>query len=207
MATGVNVEDIVLFLIEHAADDLGITQLTKLVYLADVEHQQLYGTPLSAARWQYHTYGPFTPSIYTAAESLEEKEHIVCTVRSSYKAGGKGYAAAERRHPTPDRLSPRGVRVLSTVLERFGHLSLPQIKREAYATATMREATQGEILDLSHEPRRLLGKRVPALAAFLRRAPDPIVRDIGDAAASAREDLEILDEFGGLRREANRELV
>jgi uncharacterized phage-associated protein len=207
MASSVDFEDIVLFLIENAPGELSITQLTKLVYLADVEHQQLYGEPLSDVRWQYYNYGPFTPSIYKVTESLEEKEQIVCTVRPAYEEVSRGYLAAGRRRPATDRLSPRAVRVLSIVLEQFGHLSVPQIKRVAYATATMRGAKQGEFLDLSREPQRSLGSKVPGLSAFLRRAPDPIVRDIGDAAASAREDLEILEEFGGLRSAANRELA
>lgn len=39
MASGVDIEDITLYLIENAPGDLSITQLTKLVYLADIEHQ------------------------------------------------------------------------------------------------------------------------------------------------------------------------
>lgn len=167
----------------------------------------MYGVPLSNARWQYYNYGPFTPSIYTATESLEENEQIICTIRPSYEKLSGEYLAIGGQVPSADRLSPRAARVLSTVLDRFGHLSVPQIKRVAYATATMQGAKQGEFLDLSREPRRSLGSKVPGLATFLRRAPDPIVRDVGDGKESAREDLELLDEFGKLRRAANRELV
>jgi uncharacterized phage-associated protein len=207
MVNAVDFEDIILYLIENAPSELSITQLMKLAYLTDIEHQQLYGEPLSNARWQYHNYGPFTPSMYAATESLEEKERITCTVRPGYEEVSREYSATGHQTPSGDRLSPRAVRVLSTVLEQFGRLSVPEIKRVAYATATMRGAKQGEFLDLSHEPRRSLGSKIPGLAAFLQRAPAPIVRDIGDPSASAREDLEILSEFGDLRRAANRELV
>lgn len=207
MANSVDFEDIVLYLIENAPGELSITQLIKLAYLADVQHQQLYGEPLSNARWQYYNYGPFTPSMYAATESLEEKEKITYTVRPGYEGVSRKYSPTWRGTGSADRLPPRAVRVLSIVREQFVHLSLQEIKQIAYATVTMQGAKQDEFLDLSHEPRRSLGSKVPGLTAFLRRAPAPIVRDTGDPSASAQEDSEILGEFGDLRRAANRELV
>ncbi len=71
----------------------------------------------------------------------------------------------------------------------------------------MPDATDGEFASHPCAPRRSLGGKVPGLDAFLARAPTPIVRERGDAAASAGEDRTIVNEFAGLRRAANRELV
>lgn len=209
MADGVDFEDIILYLIEHAPGELSIAQLTKLAYLAEVEHQQLYGEPLSGVSWQLYTYGPFTPSVYAATELLEERGQIACAIRPAYQEMGRNFSAKDRptRDEVLERLPPRALRVLSSVIEQMGHLTVPEIERVAYATATMRRAKQGEWLDFSHEPSRSLGSKVPGLAAFLRRAPAPNVRDLGDASESAAEDREILSEFQDLRRAANGELV
>lgn len=206
MVARAHIEDIILFLVDQSHDELSITKLMKLVYLADVEHQQLYGEPLSGVRWHFYHYGPFTRSVYEAAESLEEKGQLTCLIQPAFDEKGMSFASADNLESVVGRLSPRARRVLSNVLGRWGHLSVQQIKQVAYETITMREATRGDLLDLSREPRRSLSSKIPGLATFRDRAPTPIVRDIGDAEASAAEDRDILSEFAGLRHAANREL-
>jgi hypothetical protein len=207
MGDKADLEDIVMFLVGQTDGELSITKLMKLVFLADVEHQQLYGESLTGADWVYHLFGPFTSAVYDAAASLEEKDVIVCTIRPALDGIGRRFAPADRRSPvaTPS-MNPKAQRALANVLRRYGSLTVQQIKQVAYDTATMRHARRGERLALSSEPRRTLGAQVPGLAAFVGRAPSPVVRDVGDPDESAAEDAAILGELDHLRREANREL-
>ncbi|MBA3414401.1 MAG: hypothetical protein H0U10_04145 [Chloroflexia bacterium] len=75
------------------------------------------------------------------------------------------------------------------------------------------EATNGETTGSSaeHRPRprpRLLGlRRIPRLGAILERAPHPAAVERGSPQASADEDIRILDELAGLRRDANCDLA
>jgi hypothetical protein len=50
-------------------------------------------------------------------------------------------------------------------------------------------------------------RRLPSLGAFLESAPQPAPVERGSPRASADEDIRILDELAGLRRDANRELA
>lgn len=207
MRDGVELEDVILFLVGQTDGELSITKLMKLVFLADVEHQQLYGEPLTDAKWVYHHFGPFTATVYDAATSLEDNDVVVCTIRPAVDGRGRRFAPADRRSPVVTPLmTPKARRVLSNVLRRYESMTVQQIKQIAHDTATMRHAARGDRLDLSCEPRRNLGAQIPGLAAFVGQAPTPVVRDIGDPEASAAEDAAILGELDNLRREANREL-
>jgi hypothetical protein len=104
----------------------------------------------------------------------------------------------------------RARKALMLTLQQYGHLSVSQINEAAYNTESMRAAKPGDCLDLKLERRESLIKDPAVLAsltAFKQRAPAPVIQDKGDPAASAAEDLALLDELGTLRREANRELT
>jgi uncharacterized phage-associated protein len=209
VAQPVNLGDIVLFIAAQAPAPLGITQVMKLVYLADVEHTRLYGEPLTGVTWTWHHHGPFTRAVYDAVETLDEEgvvsdEIVVSGMdRRRNVAPVAGEAAAEAARA---RLNPRAIRALARVLERYGRLPLHALKQAAYETAPMRAARPGDRLDLSQEPRRSLESTHPPLAEFLERAPQPDRRTWGDPAEAAAEDEAILRDLAPLRRDANREL-
>lgn len=209
MADRLDPELAILFVIDRSEAAIPITKLMTLLFLADVEHQQLYGEPLTDIPWVYHHYGAFSEAVYDAASSLHSQGLIEVMVQREYHQMGKKFRTAEgTRRQIQDRLSSlsaRACRVLNQVLQRYGNLEVWQLKQESYQTATMKHAAKNERLDLSHEPRRGGAVRVPGVAQFLAKAPAPIIRDIGDPESSAQEDLQILDELGTLRRTANRE--
>ncbi len=209
MTKAADLRDIVLFLVGYAPAPLGITQLMKLVYLADTEHVRLYGEPLTNATWTWYHHGPFTPAVYDAVETLGEEgvvddEIIVSGTERRRSVAATG--ATQAVDAALDRLNPRACRVLRHVLERYGRLSLPRLKQVAYGTAPMRAAQPGGRLDLTLEPRRSLAASHPPLADFLRRAPGPDRRHWGDPAAAAAEDMAIMRDLERWRSEANQEL-
>lgn len=209
MTKAADLRDIVLFLVGHAPAPLGITQLMKLVYLADTEHVRLYGEPLTNVTWTWHHHGPFTPAVYDAVETLGEEgvvdDEVVVSGTERRRSVAPG-AATQAVDAALDRLSPRACRVLRHVLARYGHLSLPRLKQVAYETAPMRAAQPGDRLDLSLEPRRNLAASYSPLADFLRRAPGPDRRHWGDPAVAAAEDTAIMRDLQRWRSEANQEI-
>lgn len=196
-------KDVVRFFTDNIPEGFPVTKLMKLVFLADVEHQQLYGEPLTNASWTFYTYGPFTRSVYEAAEALEEEGVVVCDIRPAYAGVEHRYARSEANQGATVEQSPRARRALFQVLDRYGRMTVQQIKTVAYATETMRDAKRGARLDLSREPRPYLIDH-PDLAAFVASAPAPDIRSWGDPTASAAEDMAIMREMAPLRREANR---
>lgn len=204
MPTPARLDDALFFLVHQAPGSLGITQVMKLLFLADVEHVRLYGEPMTGIDWTWHNYGPFSPAVYHAVEALDEQgrlhAELVIDGRHSVRSGASPEAAAEPVLP------PQAERALTRVLHRYGSLPLAALKRAAYETETMRQSAPGHRLDLSREPRRSLAGVVPGLAALLQRTPLPEAVERGDPDASAAEDLAIMDDLAALRREANREL-
>ncbi len=206
MVDRMGLDNIILFFVVQANGELPVTKLMKLAFLADIEHQQLYGEPLSNENWTYYQYGPYTQNLYASTEALESEGFIACTIRPAFTRIGKNYSPAKSEAEAETRLeklSPKALRALANVLKRYGHLTVDQIKRAAYETKTMQSARPGERLNLSVEPRRASISKDSRLEAFMKRAPTPIVRNVGDSRASKEEDLAILDELGQLRREAN----
>ena len=205
MSTPANLEESVLFLVQHAPAPLGITKVMKLLFLADVEHMQLYGEPLTDVVWIWHHHGPFSATVYGAVEELDEADRVHDVLfldgRRTVLPDSEGNEAIAQT-----RLSVRARRALTRVLDRFGGQPLAVLKQAAYATETMRRASPGQRLDLSPERRPPLADSVPGLAALLERTPPPDNEEWGDPAMSAAEDLEIMRAFSGLRREANREI-
>lgn len=195
--------DVVRYFADNVTDGLPITKLMKLVFLADVEHQQLYGEPLTPASWTYYDYGPFTRAVYQATEELEEEGVILCEIRPVYAGTERRFAKSDGIGPSGVDLPPRARRSLHQVLERYGHMTVQQIKAVAYATETMRDARRGARLDLSVEPRPYEVHH-PDLDVFLATAPRPNIQSYGDPAASAAEDVAIMRELAPLRRQANR---
>jgi len=196
-------KDVVRFFADHIADGLPITKLMKLVFLADIEHQQLYGEPLTTASWTFYDYGPFTRAVYQATEALEEEGVVLCEIRPVYAGAERRYGKSDGIGPADREWHPRANRALNQVLEKYGHMTVSQIKTVAYATETMRDAKRGARLDLSREPRPYEFSH-PDLDAFLATAPPPDIRSYGDPAASAAEDLAIMRGLAPLRRAANR---
>lgn len=199
-------EDVVLFLVAHAPAPLGITQVMKLVYLADVEHMRLYGAPLTDSEWIWYHYGPFTRAVYEAVEDLDEAELIHDEITVSGVDRQRSIASADDpvvARETKGQLSPRAYRALTRTLQRYGNLPLHALERVAYETTPMRVARQGERLDLSKEPP--VFTPIPGVADFLKRAPSPDLREWGDPEVSAAEDIALLSEFSALRREATQE--
>jgi uncharacterized phage-associated protein len=196
----VPLRDLIFFLIQESPRDLSITKLMKLVFLAEVEHVQLYGERLCDIDWTWYNYGPFSQSVYGAVESLDA-EGLIQDVLMTQQHSVRNLDMPEVDIPTA--IGARHRYTAKRVLSRYGHLSLHAIKQVAYATETMRHAEQGERLDLMQETRRSVVDSDPALALLLQQAGEPDMRSWGEPEDSAAEDLEIMEELSGWREAAN----
>lgn len=193
-------KDIVFFIVQESPYEIGITKLMKLVFLADIEHVQLYGERLCDIDWAWYIFGPFSPCVYAAVETLDTEGFVHdalvvnhCAIEPSDVAARTQESMLEARHRY----------TLRRVLSRYGHLTLSAIKQVAYATQTMLQAEPNSTLDVLQEPRRSLADSSAALSTLLERTSEPDNRSWGNSEESASEDLEILKELAEQRRAAN----
>lgn len=203
MPISASLEDIVLFIVEESPQEVGITKLMKLAFLADVEYAQLFGDRLCDIDWTWYDHGPFSRRLYQAVESLDERGSIrdlPLIDRRLIRPSDSSESKQGRSLAPPQRYA------LRRVLDRYGTLTLTAIKQVAYATQTMRLAEPGNALNVLQEPRRSLVDAIPALSTLIEQSPEPDTRSWGDPEESAAEDLAILKEFSALRREANGEI-
>ncbi len=184
--------EIVFFLVHESLREIGITRLMKLVFLADVEHVQQYGERLCDIDWTWYNFGPFSPGVYDAVESLGAEGIVHDLLMTDDRAITPSDVPGVTHAST---LEPRHRYSLRRVLARYGSLSLAEIEKVVDATETMREFEPGGRLSVSREPRRSLSESTPALSSLLERTSEPDTRSWGNPDESAAEDRAILKEF------------
>lgn len=195
-----SLKSVIFFLIDQSSYEIGITKLMKLVFLADVEHVQLYGERLCDIDWTWYNYGPFSRRVYDSIEALDSEGYVQDVLTT--ERGSVGRSSMPTMAPS-HVLGARHRYTLRRVLDRYGSLSVSAIKQVAYATETMRQAEPGMQLDVMQEPHRSLTASNSALSSLLERSGEPDTRSWGNAAESADEDMELLEELSTLRNTAN----
>lgn len=197
----------VLYFVERIEDSIEVTKLMKLLFLADVEHQQLYGEPLTDIPWSYLHHGAFSQVVYKASAALTSAGLVEVTMQQwsgeTRTLFRKAHGAGSQIQGRLSNLGQRPLRAMAQVVERYGHMPVWQIKRASYETMTMADAVRNDRLDLAREPRHGGTSQVPGIAAFMATAPAIVQRDVGNSGQSEQEDMQILEELGSLRRTAN----
>lgn len=203
MSTNTALDNVVIFLVHNTPGDLTITKMMKLVFLADVEHAQLYGVPLCDLKWTWYDFGAFSPVVYSAVEALDEQGMIADVLKHESR---HIVPAHEEPEGLTEVFSPRQIRVLTRIIQKYGDMSLTQLKATAYESETMKRSNPDMSLDVQYEPRTGTARASRRVAELRARAPEPNREEWGDPEASAIEDELILKEFASLRDEANRDL-
>lgn len=196
----VAVRDVVLFLVRSFGRSLGRTELMKLVYLADCEHQRVTGSSLTGLRYTRDKLGPVNYAIVEAANELSVEGLI----------GHQSYETMRNRTRIAHRIRPAGVHApvdlsadeeitLLAVIEAMRNHGPDEIIKSAYATSPMQHILAQEA-ELGEE---LRGVRVPMedirrqrtrfsmaeLKETLRKA-DLTIREMTDEALQEYEDLD-----------------
>lgn len=139
----------VLYLIQHAKRRIGKTDLLKLVYLADVEYVRRTGQQLTRATWKRDSFGPV--DYHTVSDSATHlRDRGLITIEVNERMSGDDTHQYVPIPGTSMELSEEWKQTADFVIERYSHLSLPQIKDVAYHTEPMLPGpSRGEELDMS----------------------------------------------------------
>jgi len=126
----------------------GLTKLTKLVYLADVYHYDLFGERLTNVPFIHYYYGTWAPDLDQTLHELYEaailKEEVVPT-RSGYYATVPKPSISQ----TAIELPESAFQVLEMVIEDWGTASLDEVVEFTKRTLPFLNTPFGEPIDFS----------------------------------------------------------
>lgn len=147
------------FFAQRLPGSLGVTQLLKLAYLADLHAREYLGRPITGYRYTFYRHGPFDRRLYATVDELSRRRWVR-TERQSL-LGGKSKRAVIDAGPDEDLgFTPAEARILEFVTRTYGRLALDELLRRVYDTEPMKAARKDgpvpmELAD--HRARSALG--------------------------------------------------
>ena len=150
-------EAVILNVLQGVKGAVPVTKLAKLVYLADYVHFQHYGSTITGFQYQWDRYGPNAVghAIVSEAEELALKGWVLYWERENSYGGTTKNFQLTAGDDIPS-LSPEVRMVVDDVLHRYGSLSVQAITAESKETASFRQASQYDLLEME--------QRFPALS-------------------------------------------
>lgn len=161
---------------------LGVTQLVKLVYLADLAFAGQHGDTLTGVSWRFHHFGPWSERV---AESIDQAATRWSLVPVEYERADDGslstrWTRSEALRLEDERALPATVR---QTIDRHlaANADLPALLRHVYDTPPMRRAKPGETLVFERrlppsepdEPRIIKQKKLAQMRQSLRERARP----------------------------------
>jgi hypothetical protein len=107
---------------------LSASKIMKLVYLVDVYHLQLYGEPLTSARYRYWNYGAFSIDV---AQSLDElyAEGLISERVVKTRKGHDAFVPTPNVPEAMIRLPQSGWRAIEQVIQDWGDKTTDEVVR------------------------------------------------------------------------------
>ena len=100
-------------------EPISTRKIMKLTYLVDVYHFQLYGKPLTDARYYHWNYGVFSTEVYRSLEELYA-QGIIQDRRIQTKTGHEAILPTPKVPKAQILLSHTGMQALKQVVEDWG---------------------------------------------------------------------------------------
>jgi uncharacterized phage-associated protein len=141
-------EDTITFLVSKAPKTLTRTALLKLLYLADLRSYEQRQQPLTALGWIWHFFGPFSPSVYDALNTMDANDEIQVEVRPTAYGNPEYRLTRGSRAGYYQVLSAKDQAILQETLDEFGRFAAQRLRDFSYQTLPMLEVVQrGDELD------------------------------------------------------------
>ena len=126
---------------QRAPGSLGVTQLLKLAYLADLHAREYLGRPITSFEYTYYRHGPFDKRLYSAVDELARRKWVRTESQSIF--GGKSRRAVINQGEFQDLdFTPAETRILDYVARTYGSLPLDVLLARVYETEPMKAARQ-----------------------------------------------------------------
>ena len=130
------------------ASPLSATQLTKLVYLVDVYHWQMFGKRLTEIKFTHYFHGVWAPDIFKALEELYAQgilyEEVVQTTK-----GFHAFIPKPRVSQTVIRLPKTAFEALDNVLADWGDKTTDEVVQFTKSTLPFLNTAFGDEIDFS----------------------------------------------------------
>lgn len=130
------------------ATPLSARKLTKLVYLADVYHFQLFGKRLTNVPFKHYKYGAWSPEIQQTLEELYERG-IIKEESVETRDGNTASVPKPAINSTVINLSDSAVKILEIVLEDFGSANPSDVVDYTKKTLPFINTPYNEVIDFS----------------------------------------------------------
>jgi uncharacterized phage-associated protein len=147
------------FFTQRLRGALGVTQLQKLAYFADLHARRYLGRPITSFAYTFYRHGPFDRRLYATVREMERRQWVRSERRPLL--GGREKQAVTDAGTVPDLgFSPAETRILDYVADTYGALPLDELLALVYETEPMLAAKRDgpvpmEIVD--GQARRELG--------------------------------------------------
>ncbi|HEU4558659.1 MAG TPA: Panacea domain-containing protein [Longimicrobium sp.] len=180
-------ERMVQFFAQRAGGrSLGITQLQKLFYMADLHAREYLGRPISTLNYTFYRHGPFDKQLYRIVDRAGGRKWI----RKQTQQLNRGESTRIYDDgPKEDELgfSPAELHVLDYVARTYEHMPLDELLDTVYRTEPMKAAGRDgrvpmEMVD--NRARRALGYHLEEVLGeedAIRRGDSIAASDFFDA--------------------------
>jgi hypothetical protein len=129
------------------SNPLSSRKLVKLVYLADLYHQQMFGERLTDVVFIHHKYGAWTPEIETCCEELYNKG--VLKEESVNTPKGQAIIPKPAISRTKIKLPDNGLRALECVITDWGNKNPDDVVKFTKTTVPFLVTDFGEAIDFT----------------------------------------------------------
>lgn len=207
------IKSLIVYFLKNSPRTLGKTDVMKFLYCFEYFFYQKYGKQFSEIKFTRYKFGPSTPQLNEAINSLESEGFV--NVFNIPSGGGRMFYAHEFNHnievPEHYSLGDDAEFVARFITKRLGHSSYEELIEFAYSTPPMSyvlqiEKEQGVLLHgreldmgMSKEIFKMSSKRKEA--ARLRMQKRERVR--GSDNEYYKEYLQNLNDFEDTRRRVN----
>lgn len=120
------IEESLVTLLCYKSSKMSDTRLTKLLYLVDLYHAEIYGHPLTEVKFKRYFYGPWASDISRIKEVLMSKG-ILREKRSKTQEGNTATVPKPALNQVSVYLSPEAMEVADAVLNDWGNKSTNDI--------------------------------------------------------------------------------
>jgi hypothetical protein len=127
------------FFAQRVPGSLGVTQLLKLAYLADLYAREYLGRPITGYRYTFYRHGPFDKRLYSTVDEMDRRKWVR-TERQSLVGGRSKRAVIDQGSAGDLGFTPAESRILDYVAATYGHLPLDVLLAKVYDTEPMKAA-------------------------------------------------------------------
>ncbi len=167
---------------------LNKTEIVKLCYLTDYSFHKYFDRDISGIEYRYYHHGPFSPSIYSCMDELEQDNILIQEEKKSLNRDRKYYTFKIAKGVDLKKyLSKQELFILNYVLNKYGKLGYEKLTNISYKTEPMQNAKKGEKLNFAY-----IDKKVEAKITEVKNTEGSL-REYKDESPEFKENEDLIE--------------